>query len=140
MLAHSCSAASVYSGYEVDDDWCVSVLQSYQAEREVVFPWSVGKVSSDLITEQVQSTYAYLSLISFFFVFCFYTWSHPLLMLPGEDMTLEGRRQLALFLVRLSHSVLSGLKQSHLLPLSHLSIHVKSRRIKKSSIRWTAFE
>uniref|UniRef100_A0A672HNS5 Uncharacterized protein n=1 Tax=Salarias fasciatus TaxID=181472 RepID=A0A672HNS5_SALFA len=35
--------ASVYSGYEVDDDWCVSVLQSYQADRDVSFPWSVGK-------------------------------------------------------------------------------------------------
>uniref|UniRef100_A0A3Q3RPB7 Abhydrolase domain containing 16A, phospholipase n=1 Tax=Mastacembelus armatus TaxID=205130 RepID=A0A3Q3RPB7_9TELE len=34
--------ASVYSGYEVDDDWCVSVLQSYQADRDVLFPWSVG--------------------------------------------------------------------------------------------------
>uniref|UniRef100_A0A669E523 Abhydrolase domain containing 16A, phospholipase n=1 Tax=Oreochromis niloticus TaxID=8128 RepID=A0A669E523_ORENI len=36
--------ASVYSGYEVDDDWCVSVLQSYQADRDVSFPWSVGKL------------------------------------------------------------------------------------------------
>uniref|UniRef100_A0A8D3ABB3 Abhydrolase domain containing 16A, phospholipase n=1 Tax=Scophthalmus maximus TaxID=52904 RepID=A0A8D3ABB3_SCOMX len=35
--------ASVYSGNEVDDDWCVSVLQSYQADRDVSFPWSVGK-------------------------------------------------------------------------------------------------
>uniref|UniRef100_A0A673YFY8 Abhydrolase domain containing 16A, phospholipase n=1 Tax=Salmo trutta TaxID=8032 RepID=A0A673YFY8_SALTR len=51
--------AAVYSSYEVDDDWCVSVLQSYKTERDVFFPWSVG-----------------------------------------EDMTLEGRRQLALFLVR----------------------------------------
>ncbi|KAK7147535.1 hypothetical protein R3I94_010151 [Phoxinus phoxinus] len=50
---------SVYTGYEVDDDWCLSVLQSYQTDRETLFPWSVG-----------------------------------------EDMTLEGRRQLALFLAR----------------------------------------
>uniref|UniRef100_A0A672N7D9 Protein ABHD16A-like n=1 Tax=Sinocyclocheilus grahami TaxID=75366 RepID=A0A672N7D9_SINGR len=50
---------SVYTGYEVDDDWCLSVLQSYQTDREPLFPWSVG-----------------------------------------EDMTLEGRRQLALFLAR----------------------------------------
>ncbi|KAL0984902.1 hypothetical protein UPYG_G00150270 [Umbra pygmaea] len=50
---------SVYSSYEVDDDWCTSVLQSYQSESEISFPWSVG-----------------------------------------EDMTLEGRRQLALFLAR----------------------------------------
>nr|XP_040021691.1 LOW QUALITY PROTEIN: phosphatidylserine lipase ABHD16A [Gasterosteus aculeatus aculeatus] len=35
--------ASVYSGYEVDDDWCVTVLQSYQPDREVLFPWSVGE-------------------------------------------------------------------------------------------------
>uniref|UniRef100_A0A4W4E4C1 Phosphatidylserine Lipase ABHD16 N-terminal domain-containing protein n=1 Tax=Electrophorus electricus TaxID=8005 RepID=A0A4W4E4C1_ELEEL len=49
----------VYSSYEVDGDWCLSVLQSYQAEGETPFPWSVG-----------------------------------------EDMTAEGRRQLALFLVR----------------------------------------
>ncbi|KAG9344973.1 hypothetical protein JZ751_009513 [Albula glossodonta] len=51
--------ASVYSHYEVDDDWCTSVLQSYQTDRETFFPWSVG-----------------------------------------EDMTPEGRRQLALFLAR----------------------------------------
>ena len=35
--------ASVYSSYEVDDDWCVSVLQSYQTDKDVSFPWSVGK-------------------------------------------------------------------------------------------------
>lgn len=44
----SVSAASVYSGYEVDDDWCVSVLQSYQADREVPFPWSVGGFGAPL--------------------------------------------------------------------------------------------
>uniref|UniRef100_A0A668A215 Abhydrolase domain containing 16A, phospholipase n=1 Tax=Myripristis murdjan TaxID=586833 RepID=A0A668A215_9TELE len=37
--------ASVYSGYEVDDDWCVSVLQSYQTDRDVFFPWSVGETA-----------------------------------------------------------------------------------------------
>lgn len=42
-LTASASAASVYSGYEVDDDWCVSVLQSYQAEGDTLFPWSVGE-------------------------------------------------------------------------------------------------
>lgn len=42
LKGSSFSAASVYTGYEVDDDWCVSVLQSYQADREVPFPWSVG--------------------------------------------------------------------------------------------------
>uniref|UniRef100_A0A3B5R3P5 Abhydrolase domain containing 16A, phospholipase n=1 Tax=Xiphophorus maculatus TaxID=8083 RepID=A0A3B5R3P5_XIPMA len=35
--------ASVYSGYEVDDDWCLSVLKSYQTDRDVSFPWSVGE-------------------------------------------------------------------------------------------------
>ncbi|XP_023665703.2 phosphatidylserine lipase ABHD16A [Paramormyrops kingsleyae] len=34
--------ATVYSRNEVDDDWCVSVLQSYQTDRETPFPWSVG--------------------------------------------------------------------------------------------------
>uniref|UniRef100_A0A8C7V408 Abhydrolase domain containing 16A, phospholipase n=1 Tax=Oncorhynchus mykiss TaxID=8022 RepID=A0A8C7V408_ONCMY len=37
--------AAVYSSYEVDDDWCVSVLQSYKTERDVFFPWSVGKTA-----------------------------------------------------------------------------------------------
>ncbi|KTF88811.1 hypothetical protein cypCar_00012697 [Cyprinus carpio] len=37
-----CSGESVYTGYEVDDDWCLSVLQSYQTDRETLFPWSVG--------------------------------------------------------------------------------------------------
>uniref|UniRef100_A0AAY4AFN4 Monoacylglycerol lipase ABHD16A n=1 Tax=Denticeps clupeoides TaxID=299321 RepID=A0AAY4AFN4_9TELE len=35
--------ASVYSSYEVDDDWCTSVMQSYQTERETMYPWSVGE-------------------------------------------------------------------------------------------------
>ncbi|KAK1151683.1 phosphatidylserine lipase ABHD16A-like [Acipenser oxyrinchus oxyrinchus] len=51
--------ASVYSRYEVDDDWSTSVLQSYQTDQTTEFPWTVG-----------------------------------------EDMTLEGRRQLALFLAQ----------------------------------------
>ncbi|MEQ2218133.1 hypothetical protein XENOCAPTIV_029957, partial [Xenoophorus captivus] len=45
---------SVYSGYEVDDDWCVSVLQSYQTDRDVSFPWSVGKLPHSL--EAISST------------------------------------------------------------------------------------
>lgn len=36
---------SVYTGYEVDDDWCLSVLQSYQTDRDAPFPWSVGKIT-----------------------------------------------------------------------------------------------
>uniref|UniRef100_A0A8C0GAK0 Abhydrolase domain containing 16A, phospholipase n=1 Tax=Chelonoidis abingdonii TaxID=106734 RepID=A0A8C0GAK0_CHEAB len=35
--------ASVYSSYEVDEDWCLSVLSSYQAEHGGRFPWSVGE-------------------------------------------------------------------------------------------------
>ncbi|XP_034030330.1 phosphatidylserine lipase ABHD16A isoform X2 [Thalassophryne amazonica] len=35
--------ASVYSSYKVDDDWCVSVLRSYQTDTDVLFPWSVGE-------------------------------------------------------------------------------------------------
>uniref|UniRef100_H2MCZ6 Abhydrolase domain containing 16A, phospholipase n=1 Tax=Oryzias latipes TaxID=8090 RepID=H2MCZ6_ORYLA len=41
--------ASVYSGYEVDDGWCVSVLQSYQTDRDVLFPWTVGKMLLSLL-------------------------------------------------------------------------------------------
>uniref|UniRef100_A0A8C2M5Z4 Phosphatidylserine lipase ABHD16A n=1 Tax=Cricetulus griseus TaxID=10029 RepID=A0A8C2M5Z4_CRIGR len=51
--------ASVYSRWEVEEDWCLSVLRSYQAEHGPDFPWSVG-----------------------------------------EDMSADGRRQLALFLAR----------------------------------------
>lgn len=74
MPAHSCSAASVYSGYEVDDDWCASVLQSYQAERDTQFPWSVGKsqVFLHLLTAH-SATHIHVSLNSSF------TWSHTLL-------------------------------------------------------------
>ncbi|XP_016387725.1 protein ABHD16A-like [Sinocyclocheilus rhinocerous] len=64
---------SVYTGYEVDDDWCLSVLQSYQTDRETLFPWSVG-----------------------------------------EDMTLEGRRQLALFLAR---KYMRNFETTHCTPL-----------------------
>ncbi|XP_078502133.1 phosphatidylserine lipase ABHD16A [Lissotriton helveticus] len=35
--------ASVYSQYEVDDDWCISVLRSYKAEHSEEFPWGVGE-------------------------------------------------------------------------------------------------
>lgn len=99
MPAHSCSAASVYSDYEVDDDWCVSVLQSYQAEGDVLFPWSVGKPGPFIIYKSnkqltVLPSYMYHLTVLFFFNMV------SLLMSPGEDMTLEGRRQLALFLVR----------------------------------------
>uniref|UniRef100_A0A8D3ABC3 Abhydrolase domain containing 16A, phospholipase n=2 Tax=Scophthalmus maximus TaxID=52904 RepID=A0A8D3ABC3_SCOMX len=71
--------ASVYSGNEVDDDWCVSVLQSYQADRDVSFPWSVG-----------------------------------------EDMTLEGRRQLALFLAR---KYMRNFETTHCTPLPAAEFH-----------------
>ncbi|KAM8870237.1 phosphatidylserine lipase ABHD16A [Spinachia spinachia] len=71
--------ASVYSGYEVDDDWCVTVLQSYQPDSEVLFPWSVG-----------------------------------------EDMTLEGRRQLALFLAR---KYMRNFETTHCTPLPASEFH-----------------
>uniref|UniRef100_A0A8C7NLG4 Abhydrolase domain containing 16A, phospholipase n=1 Tax=Oncorhynchus mykiss TaxID=8022 RepID=A0A8C7NLG4_ONCMY len=67
--------AAVYSSYEVDDDWCVSVLQSYKTERDVFFPWSVG-----------------------------------------EDMTPEGRRQLALFLAR---KYMRNFDSTHCTPLPY---------------------
>ncbi|EHB16065.1 Protein BAT5 [Heterocephalus glaber] len=35
--------ASVYSRWEVEEDWCLSVLRSYQAEHGPDFPWSVGE-------------------------------------------------------------------------------------------------
>lgn len=35
--------ASIYSRWEVEEDWCLSVLRSYQAEHGPDFPWSVGK-------------------------------------------------------------------------------------------------
>ncbi|KAF3839277.1 hypothetical protein F7725_017994 [Dissostichus mawsoni] len=68
-----------FSGYEVDDDWCVSVLQSYQAEGDVLFPWSVG-----------------------------------------EDMTMEGRRQLALFLAR---KYMRNFETTHCTPLPASEFH-----------------
>ncbi|XP_030044803.1 phosphatidylserine lipase ABHD16A-like [Microcaecilia unicolor] len=66
-------AASVYSQYEVEDDWCLSVLQSYKAEHSGTFPCSVG-----------------------------------------EDMTPEGKRQLALFLAR---KYLKNFDTTHCTPL-----------------------
>ncbi|XP_035964179.2 phosphatidylserine lipase ABHD16A isoform X3 [Halichoerus grypus] len=35
--------ASIYSRWEVEEDWCLSVLRSYQAEHGPDFPWSVGE-------------------------------------------------------------------------------------------------
>ncbi|XP_053578062.1 phosphatidylserine lipase ABHD16A [Bombina bombina] len=35
--------ASIYSQYGVEDDWCLSVLQSYKSESPEPFPWSVGE-------------------------------------------------------------------------------------------------
>uniref|UniRef100_G1TMM5 Phosphatidylserine lipase ABHD16A n=1 Tax=Oryctolagus cuniculus TaxID=9986 RepID=G1TMM5_RABIT len=65
--------ASIYSRWEVEEDWCVSVLRSYQAEHGPDFPWSVG-----------------------------------------EDMSADGRRQLALFLAR-KH--LHNFEATHCTPL-----------------------
>uniref|UniRef100_A0A8C5BWM4 Abhydrolase domain containing 16A, phospholipase n=1 Tax=Gadus morhua TaxID=8049 RepID=A0A8C5BWM4_GADMO len=66
-------AATVYSQYEVDDDWCVTVLQSYRTHNGTAFPWSVG-----------------------------------------EDMTLECRRRLALFLAR---KYMRNFETTHCTPL-----------------------
>uniref|UniRef100_A0A8C3SH82 Phosphatidylserine lipase ABHD16A n=1 Tax=Chelydra serpentina TaxID=8475 RepID=A0A8C3SH82_CHESE len=66
--------ASVYSAYEVDQDWCLSVLSSYQAEHGGALP------------------------------------------LERDDMTPEGRRQLALFLAR-KH--LRNFEATHCTPLPH---------------------
>ncbi|XP_060777539.1 phosphatidylserine lipase ABHD16A [Neoarius graeffei] len=71
---------SVYTGYEVDDGWCLSVLQSYQTDRDVPFPWSVG-----------------------------------------EDMVLEGRRQLALFLAR---KYMRNFETMHCTPLPISEFHL----------------
>ncbi|XP_054935810.1 phosphatidylserine lipase ABHD16A isoform X2 [Physeter macrocephalus] len=65
--------ASIYSRWEVEEDWCLSVLHSYQAEHGPEFPWSVG-----------------------------------------EDMSPEGRRQLALFLAQ-KH--LHNFEATHCTPL-----------------------
>lgn len=61
------SAASVYTSYEVDDDWCVSVLQSYQADRDVPFPWSVGMfwALSHLHTARTHACLHFLSVYTF---------------------------------------------------------------------------
>lgn len=104
----------MYSGYEVDDDWCVSVLQSYQADRDVSFPWSVGKPWAAFTFKRQTPHKHKVFLIR----------SDALLMLPGEDMTLEGRRQLALFLVRKSSAVISVL---HLRENSYSPVWLKGQ-------------
>ncbi|XP_038624460.1 phosphatidylserine lipase ABHD16A [Tachyglossus aculeatus] len=65
--------ASVYSQAEVDEEWCLSVLRSYQAEHGSDFPWTVG-----------------------------------------DDLSSDGRRQLALFLAR-KH--LHNFEATHCTPL-----------------------
>ncbi|XP_062847940.1 phosphatidylserine lipase ABHD16A [Trichomycterus rosablanca] len=67
------NAELVYSKFQVDDDWCLPVLQSYQSDKEAPFPWSVG-----------------------------------------EDMTMEGRRQLALFLAQ---KYMRNFETTHCTPL-----------------------
>uniref|UniRef100_A0A6Q2YV14 AB hydrolase-1 domain-containing protein n=1 Tax=Esox lucius TaxID=8010 RepID=A0A6Q2YV14_ESOLU len=54
--------ASVYSSYEVDDDWCTSVLQSYQSERGQFFPWSVGKRPQ--LDSTLNDEYSHLGLLT----------------------------------------------------------------------------
>ncbi|XP_062904134.1 phosphatidylserine lipase ABHD16A [Mobula hypostoma] len=64
---------ALYSRYELDDDWCTSVLQSYRSEHGDAFPWTVG-----------------------------------------DDMTSEGRRQLAIFL---AHKYMRNFDATHCTPL-----------------------
>uniref|UniRef100_A0A8C5ACD6 Abhydrolase domain containing 16A, phospholipase n=1 Tax=Gadus morhua TaxID=8049 RepID=A0A8C5ACD6_GADMO len=71
--SNTIAEATVYSQYEVDDDWCVTVLQSYRTHNGTAFPWSVG-----------------------------------------EDMTLECRRRLALFLAR---KYMRNFETTHCTPL-----------------------
>lgn len=75
--------ASVISRYGVEEDWCLSVLQSYKAEHPEVFPWSVG-----------------------------------------EDMSVEGRQQLALYLAR-KH--LQNFEATHCTPLPPSAFHTPWR-------------
>lgn len=77
-------SASIYSRWEVEEDWCVSVLRSYQAEHGPDFPWSVGKDGVEGWEEGKDVPGRDLRA------------SSPC---AGEDMSADGRRQLALFLV-----------------------------------------
>ncbi|XP_068106507.1 phosphatidylserine lipase ABHD16A isoform X2 [Hyperolius riggenbachi] len=72
--------ASVLSQYGVEEDWCLSVLQSYKAESSGGFPWSVG-----------------------------------------EEMNVEGRQQLALYLAQ-KH--LQNFEATHCTPLPPNAFHL----------------
>ncbi|XP_018416136.1 PREDICTED: protein ABHD16A isoform X2 [Nanorana parkeri] len=72
--------ASVFSHYGVEEDWCLSVLQSYKAENSAQFPWSVG-----------------------------------------EEMSVEGRQQLALYLAQ-KH--LRSFEATHCTPLPASAFHM----------------
>ncbi|XP_040179443.1 phosphatidylserine lipase ABHD16A [Rana temporaria] len=72
--------ASVFSHYGVEEDWCLSVLQSYKAENSGHFPWSVG-----------------------------------------EEMSIEGRQQLALYLAQ-KH--LRSFEATHCTPLPASAFHM----------------
>lgn len=78
--------ASIYSRWEVEEDWCVSVLRSYQAEHGPDFPWSVGKDGLSVEGWEEGKDVPGRDLRA----------SSPSV---GEDMSADGRRQLALFLV-----------------------------------------
>ncbi|XP_073405085.1 phosphatidylserine lipase ABHD16A isoform X1 [Dendrobates tinctorius] len=51
-------ADSVLSQYGVEEDWCLSVLQSYKAENLEQYPWSVGE---EMSTEGRQQLALYLA-------------------------------------------------------------------------------
>lgn len=87
------SPASIYSRWEVEEDWCLSVLRSYQAEHGPDFPWSVGKeaLGQERGLGRVQDRGMPLGRVYLTPSKCFLS--------AGEDMSADGRRQLALFLV-----------------------------------------
>ncbi|XP_053329517.1 phosphatidylserine lipase ABHD16A [Spea bombifrons] len=50
--------AAVLSQYGVEEDWCLSVLQSYQSEHSEEFPWTVGE---DMSAEDRRQLALYLA-------------------------------------------------------------------------------
>lgn len=75
----------------MEEDWCLSVLRSYQAENGPDFPWSVGKdvLGQERVSGRVQEVDEYPDV-----------WTPcECLFSAGEDMDADGRQQLALFLV-----------------------------------------
>ncbi|KAM4642778.1 phosphatidylserine lipase ABHD16A isoform 2-T2 [Discoglossus pictus] len=57
--------ASVFSHYAVEEDWCLSVLQSYKSENDGAFPWTVGEEMSSEGRQQLALYLAQKHLKSF---------------------------------------------------------------------------